>query len=105
MMTKEQLESVLADIKKQLSYEDDCRKAFGLLYPDSWAPVSTNYLWSALLRTLDTALGIEDFFSWWVFDTECGKDHAVIYFPDGREINIRTVDDIFEYVSMCNSDK
>ena len=43
--------------------------------------------------------------SWWVFDTECGKDHAVIYFPDGREINIMTVDDIFEYVSMCKSDK
>lgn len=101
-MTVEQLENIIADIKAQIKYENDCVAAFETMFPNCYSPVIDNPIWTSLIELLDSALGLEDFFSWWIWDTQCGKDHAELYEQDGTVIYVRNAEEIIKYAESLN---
>lgn len=101
-MTVEQLENIIADIKAQIKYENDCVVAFEMMFPNCYSPVIDNPIWTSLIELLDSALGLEDFFSWWIWDTQCGKDHAELYEHDGTVIYVRNAEEIIKYAESLN---
>lgn len=101
-MTVEQLENIIADIKAQIKYENDCVDAFEMMFPNCYSPVIDNPIWTSLIELLDSALGLEDFFSWWIWDTLCGDDHAEIHEKDGTVIPVRNAEEIIKYAERLN---
>lgn len=80
MMTEAILNEIIEGAKKQLRYEEVCMEALKVIFPESVAPIVVNPLWSTFATAMDVALGLEDFFGWWIWGTECGiKDNARIW--------------------------
>ena len=80
MITEETLNGIIEGAKKQLRYEERCIEALKVIFPDSYPPVPSNPLWQTFATAADTALGVEDFFDWWLWETDCGtKDNARIW--------------------------
>lgn len=80
MMTEETLNKIIEGVKKQLRYEERCMEAFKVIFPESVTPVPVNPLWQAIATAVDAYLGVEDFFAWWIWDTDCGtNDRAHIW--------------------------
>ena len=78
-MTETVLNKIISDVKEQLQYEERCNDAFREIFPDSYPPVFENMLWTALSTAVDEALGVDDLFGWWIWETDCGtKDNAWI---------------------------
>ena len=96
-ITVKQLEYIIKCIKAQLEYEDTCSKALGMICPDCYMPILSNPIWSAFTQAMDAALGLDDFFSWWIWDTNCGEHHAEIYELDGSITYVRNAEEIINY--------
>lgn len=80
MMTEEILNKIIEGAKKQLRHEERCIEALQVIFPESHPPVPSNPLWQAFAVSADAALGVEDFFDWWIWETDCGtKDNARIW--------------------------
>ena len=80
MMTEATLNKIIEGAKKQLRHEERCIEALKVIFPDSYPPVPSNPLWRAFATAVDAALGVEDFFEWWVWETGCGtEDNARIW--------------------------
>lgn len=83
MMTEDILNKIIEGVKKQLRHEERCIEAFKVIFPESYPLVPSNPLWRAFETAMDAALGVEDFFDWWIWETECGtKDNARIWLDD-----------------------
>ena len=83
MMTEAILNEIIEGAKKLLQYEERCIEAFKVIFPESYPPVLVNPLWRAFTTAMDVALGLEDFFGWWIWETECGtKDNARIWLDE-----------------------
>ena len=96
MITEEILDRIIKEARRQQKYEMKCSEAFGILYPDSYPPIVPNYLWGALATAVDSALGVTDFFDWWVWETDFGKDNAWIGL-DGVRYPVTDVKEILAY--------
>ena len=101
-MTVEQLENIIADIKEQIKYEQGITDAFSKAFTDCYPPVMNNPIWTSLIELLDSALGLEDFFSWWIWETQCGEYHAELYEQDGTVIYVRNAEEIIKYAGSLN---
>ena len=83
MMTEEILNKIIEGAKKQLRHEERCIKALQVIFPESHPPVPSNPLWRAFTVAADAALGVEDFFDWWIWETGCGtEDNARIWLDE-----------------------
>ena len=74
MMTEETLNKIIEGVKKQLRHEEKCIEAIKMIFPESYPPVPSNPLWQAFETAVDAALGVEDFFDWWIWETDCGTN-------------------------------
>ncbi len=104
-MTAKQLTEIIDIIKAQIKYEQDITEAFEKVFPDCYPPIMSNPLWSGFTKALDAALGLTDFFDWWIWDTDCGMNHAEIYETDGSVIYVRTADEIIKYAESLKNIK
>ena len=100
-MTRNELEKIIEIIKEQRNYENKCSEAMGVMCPECHQPFLSNPIWVAVEMALNTALGLEDFFAWWIWETDCGEnDKARIWLEDGTEVPVRTAEEIIEYSKM-----
>ena len=74
MMTEETLNEIIEGARKQLRHEEKCIEALEMIFPESHPPVPSNPLWQAFETAVDAALGVEDFFDWWIWETDCGTN-------------------------------
>lgn len=74
MITETKMNEIIEGAKKQLRNEERCIEALKVIFPESHPPVPSNPLWQAFATTVDAALGVEDFFDWWIWETECGTN-------------------------------
>ena len=78
-MTEETLAKIIEGAKAQVRYEDDCYEALRVIFPDIYPSIFVNPIWQAFATAVDEALGVEDLFDWWVWETKCGtKDNSWI---------------------------
>ena len=96
-MTAHQLTEIIDIIKAQIKYEQDITDAFEKVFPDCYPPIMNNPIWSGVTKALDAALGLTDFFDWWIWETNLGADNAELYDTDGTVIHVRTADEIIQY--------
>lgn len=96
-ITVKQLECIIKSIKDQLEYEHTCGKALNMICPDCYTPILSNPIWSAFTQAMDAALGLDDFFSWWIWETNCGEHCAEIYEVDGSVSYVRNAEEIINY--------
>lgn len=74
MMTEETLNKIIEGLKKQLRHEEKCIEALKMIFPESYPPMPSNPLWQVFAIAVDAALGVEDFFDWWTWETDCGTN-------------------------------
>lgn len=101
-MTVEQLESIISCIKQQIDYELEITYAFNKIFSDSDDAFIDTPLWAGFCKLLDAALGLEDFFDWWIWDTQCGEKCAVKKEQDGTVIYVRNAEEIIKYAESLN---
>lgn len=101
-MTQEQLEKIITAIRKQKEYEEKFHDAFKAVFTEQEPPFLETPLWEGLYLALDETLGLEDFFSWWIWETDCGRDKtkARIWLQGGQEIPVTNAKEILEYVAI-----
>ena len=107
MITEKQLEKLLSAFRKQLEYEDKCYDAYKVIFPDSYPPIHENYLSNALCNAIDMLLGLEDwddFTSWWVYETNMGKDHPCVSY-EGKSYHLTNAHEIITFAKMWNAEK
>lgn len=97
MMTEETLNKIIEGAKKQLRHEERCIEALEVIFPESYPPVPANYLWDALAEAVDAALGLEEFFDWWVWDTNCGTTGSAWIELDGVRYPVTNASEILAY--------
>ena len=97
MMTEETLNTIIEGAKKQQRHENTIMDCFKAMFPGSYSPVPENPLWDAFAIAVDAALGVEDLFGWWVWETDCGtKDNSWIEL-DGRRYPLTTAGELLAY--------
>lgn len=101
-MTVEQLESIISCIKQQIDYELEVTDAFNKIFPDFDEVFMSTPLWAGFSKALDAALGLDDFFDWWIWGTQCGEEHAAIDEQDGTVIYVRNAEEIIKYAESLN---
>lgn len=95
-MTTENLNRIIDHVRLQRNYENKCAKAFNTIFGGNITPAMQNFLYAPLCIAMDLALGIEDFFEWWIFDTECGTNGNSMWI-DGIKYPVSNADEILAF--------
>ena len=103
MMTEETLNKIIEGVKKQLRHEEKCIEAIKMIFPESYPPAPSNPLWQAFETAVDAALGVEDFFDWWIWETDCGTNDRARIRLDEVCYPVRNAKEILAYAEVERS--